>query len=75
MLKSYVTVIMGNCRKRLAGFGGETQLSACRNFYVSSLCVAARGTAGDRDTDACVLNENDSQRISILPALAVPRIL
>lgn len=44
-------------------------------FLFSSLCVAARCTAGDRDTDARVLNENDSRRISILPALAVPPIL
>lgn len=44
-------------------------------FLVSSLCVAARSTAGDRGTGARVWNENESLRISISPALAILSIL
>lgn len=44
-------------------------------FLVSSLCVAACRTAGDRGTEARVRNENESLRISISPALAILSVL
>lgn len=44
-------------------------------FLVSSLCVAARSTAADRGTRARVLNDNESLRISISPALDILSIL